>query len=135
MWTSYGTGFITTIGDKNEGKTFFTTQTKKGAFVIFRIVSRRYVGGDNKFESMDCKRFITGDTESFCKMLKEKTMVSVSGTLEQYYNKDTKTVKYCINCQNVDFCGRTKTAEEADKAAAVAAATKSEQPKSEEEPF
>ena len=105
MWKVYGAGFITTIGKKDEDKTFYVNKTEKGSFVTFRIVSRRYIKGENKYESMDCKRFITGDPDNFCNILKKGTMVAVDGTLEQYYNKETKINKYSINCMNVDFCG------------------------------
>lgn len=115
MWHTYGTGFITNIGKKEENKTYFLNKTEKGNFVVFRIVSRRYVNGENKFESMDCKRFITGDPESFCKLLQLKTMVSVDGVLEQYYNPETKITKYSINCTNVDLCGRPSESEESSK--------------------
>lgn len=111
MWTTYGTGFITTIGKKEDKKTYYITNSKvgTGAFVIFRVVSRRYINNEEKYESMDCKKYINGSPDNFCKLLIEKRMISISGTLEQYYNPETKITKYTINCFNVDFCGNAET--------------------------
>lgn len=106
MWKAHGTGFITTIGNREEKRTFYASNTENGAFITFRVRSRRYAGGKNIWEDLDCKKFIKGSPEKFCELLEEKTYVSVTGTLEKYYNKETKITRFTINCDNIDFCGK-----------------------------
>lgn len=131
MWKAYGTGFLTTIGPREEKKTYYVSNVESGAFVTFRIRSRRYAGGKNIWENLDCKKYVKGNPENFCKLLVEQTFISVTGTLEIYYNTEKKTTKYTLNCENIDFCGKVEPREKKEEEQPVAATA----PATESEPF
>lgn len=107
MFHVHTTGWITTIGRKEDKKTYYNIQAGDGYFVNFRVVSRRYQNGETKWESMNCKRYIKGNPEKFCKLLEEKTMISITGILEIYYSKKDRKTYHSISCQNVDICGKS----------------------------
>ena len=107
---TYGAGFITTINDPSKKQVYHILNARNNSsIVLFKIVTRRYFNNKPIHESIDCKKFIAGDPSSFCSMLKEKTMVFISGTLEQYTPPDSNETKYSVNCQVVDFCGKIET--------------------------
>lgn len=107
---TYGVGTIIPFGKKDDENRVLTyvNRTQRGAYVTFRILTKRFTNGENKFEVMDCKKYINSDPQNFVNTLKEGTVVFVSGTLEQYYDKAKNNTKYSINCYHVELCSSSK---------------------------
>jgi len=104
MFSVSGAGFISAI-NRQEKKMFLVNEAKGGSIVTFKVVTKVFSNGENSYDSILCKRFIKGDPQPFCNTLIEKQHVYFYGTLNQYYNKNTKTNSISVMCNSVEFIG------------------------------